>query len=100
MVKQNGFIIFKHQAIIKLLLPMEEDMIKTGEGWQLLLLDKTKKKCTRQNYVNYLDANLCVTSENTSLDPKGKKPLGNHQPETSKETMKMKTGLQKWKPPD
>jgi hypothetical protein len=35
-----------------------------------------------------------------SLDPKGKKPMRSHQPETSKETKKMKTDLQKWKPPD
>jgi hypothetical protein len=48
------------------------------------------------NYANSLYANLYFTSKNTPLDPKGKKLMGNHQSETSKETKKKKTGLQCW----
>jgi hypothetical protein len=34
------------------------------------------------------------------LDPKGKKPLGNYQTDTSNEANKRKTKSQEWKPPD
>jgi hypothetical protein len=40
------------------------------------------------NYANSLDTNPCASSKNMPLDPKGKKPVGNYQTDTSNEKNK------------